>query len=400
MKHLKANNILDEAQHGFQERKSTESQLILCVDDLAKNIDNGVQTDCILLDFSKAFDVVPHKRLMLKIAYYGIHGKLLNWLSSFLTGRTQKVVLEGQSSSEIEVLSGVPQGTVLGPLLFLIYINDLPNSVLSKTRLFADDSLLYRTITSPTEQEVIQDDLKKLQKWEHTWLMKFNPDKCEVLQATTKRTPIQANYVIHGKTLRNANSVKYLGVTISQTLNWKQHVNTITKKANITLAFLKRNLNGCPIAVKDRCYRTFVRPTLEYAAPVWNPHAKYQIELIEAVQRRAARFVTGDYRRTSSVSEMMSSLKWITLEERRNNASLIMFYKIINNLIDINASNYLTPANTQTRGHSSRYILPKNRTATYMYSFFPRTIRLWNKLPEATVTATNISTFKNSLKHT
>ena len=151
MQHLDHHNILADSHHGFRKKRACESQLILTIQDLhvASSLEDGEQIDAVLLDFSKAFDKVPHQCLLLKLQHYGIRGHLLSWIESFLTGRSQKVLVEGKSSSSVpHVASGVPQGTVLGPKLFLLYINDLPNNVSSTTRLFADDSLLYRRIRS------------------------------------------------------------------------------------------------------------------------------------------------------------------------------------------------------------------------------------------------------------
>ena len=150
MQHLDKHNILHDAQHGFRKNRSTETQLIQLIDNLAHNIDNRVQTDAILLDFQKAFDKVPHQRLLHKLTYYGISPQALNWVQSFLTNRTQQVLLAGNMSSPINVTSGVPQGSVLGPILFLIYINDLPDYIQnnSTVKLFADDTIIYHPITN------------------------------------------------------------------------------------------------------------------------------------------------------------------------------------------------------------------------------------------------------------
>ena len=189
MNHLDSRCILSDAQHGFRKHRSCESQLIQAVQDLAKGIDDRAQQDVILLDFSKAFDKVPHSRLLYKLKHYGISGNTHRWITDFLTNQHQHVVLGGFSSEPAQVTSGVPQGSVIGPLLFLLFINDLPEYVSSgcTVRLFADDCMLYRKINSAADSLLLQEDLDALQVWENDWLMEFNPQKCQVLRVTIKQ---------------------------------------------------------------------------------------------------------------------------------------------------------------------------------------------------------------------
>ena len=164
--HLERSKILSDYQHGFRKRRSCESQLITTIHDLAKGLNDRQQIDAVLLDFSKAFDKVPHRRLATKLHHYGVRGSTLSWIEDFLSDRSQRVVIDGEKSSTALVSSGVPQGTVMGPLLFLVYINDLPGRVNSTTRLFADDCLMYRTISKDEDVEQLQTDLDSLQRWE------------------------------------------------------------------------------------------------------------------------------------------------------------------------------------------------------------------------------------------
>ncbi|MEW8489873.1 MAG: reverse transcriptase family protein, partial [Candidatus Thiodiazotropha endolucinida] len=281
---LHSQRILSDQQHGFRKRRSCESQLILTIQDLAQGLEEGEQIDAVLLDFSKTFDKVPHQRLLLKLHHFGIRGSLLSWIESFLTDRSQKVLVEGKASPSVPVVSGVPQGTVLGPLLFLLYINDLPEKVSSTVRLFADDSLLYRKIKSQEDHDILQEDLHLLEGWESDWQMLFNPSKCEVIRITKKRNRIPGSYCIHGQQLALAKSGKYLGVTITDTLSWNAHVDQAAKKANNSLAFLRRNLSSCPSQTKEPSYKSLVRPVLEYGSTVWDPHTQTNNSKLEAVQ--------------------------------------------------------------------------------------------------------------------
>ena len=283
--HLENTNILSDEQHGFRKRRLCDTQLVLTIHDLVKALDCGDQIDGILLDFSKAFDKVPHNRLLMKLDHYGVRNNTRSWIHDFLSDCTQTVVLEGNSSSTNPVGSGVPPGTVLGPLLFLVYINDMPGYARSQTRLFADDCLMYRKVSSTSDCTQLQEDLDNLIQWEQQWQMQFNPDKCEVLTITEKRKPLHHGYTIHGHILQDVDSTKYIGLSIS----WSTYVDVITKKANNTLAFFKRrNIGTCPQSAKERALTTSVRPTIEYAAAVWNPPTQRNINALERAQRRGA----------------------------------------------------------------------------------------------------------------
>ena len=188
------------------------------------------------------------------------------------------------------MFSGVPQGSILGPVLFLIYINDLPGYVsYSTARLFADDTLLYLTIHNSSDCTKLQDDLNNLQKWESDWQMSFHPEKCEVIHITTKKYPIIHKYTLHGHTLLSVPQIKYLGVQISQDLKWNSHINSISSKANQTLGFLKRNLKIKSQTIKEKAYKSIVRPKVEYCSTVWDP------KCIKKIPKKATKQNTGLY---------------------------------------------------------------------------------------------------------
>ena len=187
MSHAEQNNILYPLQHGFRPSRSCETQLLEMVNDIVNNMQLGLQTDVCVLDFSKAFDKVGHKRLVEKLKMYGIDGETNTWIKDFLSNRTQSVLVDGSHSSSIPVTSGVPQGSVLGPCLFLFYINDIADGLNSTVRLFADDTMCHLTVKNEQDARLFQEDLDKLSVWEHTWMMEFHPDKCEVISITRKQ---------------------------------------------------------------------------------------------------------------------------------------------------------------------------------------------------------------------
>jgi ribonuclease P/MRP protein subunit RPP40 len=246
----------------------------LTTQDLAKSLDSKSQVDMAIMDFSKAFDVVPHNHLFTKLACYGIHNKTHAWISGFLKHRTQRVHVSGEKSPWCDVISGVPQGTVLGPLLFLAYINDLPDNIQSSVRLFADDCVIYREIKNDLDAQALQEDLDTLGRWEQTWLMKFNTSKCFIMKLTHARSTKPHSYTLGGAILAETGSHSYLGVCINNKLSWNQHIQEITAKANRTLGFIKRNLHSCNKATKEVAYKSLVRPKLEYSSAVWDPYTK------------------------------------------------------------------------------------------------------------------------------
>ena len=239
VKHLDAQGILYDLQHGFREKRSCETQLVMMIEDLARNANGRKQTDVILLDFSKAFDKVNHSKLLWKLHNYGIRGKVLSWIQAFLGNRSQRVVIDGEDSDSTPVNSGVPQGSVLGPILFLAYtcINDLPDSrISSQVRLFADDTALYLTIKGEEDSSALQTDLDLLSVWEKKWDMQFNPSKCQVVQVTGSKSPIKSEYILHGQVLETVACARYLRVDIRSNISWTSHIDRVVGNANRLLA--------------------------------------------------------------------------------------------------------------------------------------------------------------------
>ena len=320
MAHLDEYKLLSDRQHAFRKGHSCETQLTTVINDWAKILDNRGQVDTFVLDFEKAFDTPPHELLKSKLFSHGIDGKTLKWIDSFLCFRQQRVVVNGDKSDLAPVLSGVPQGTVLGPLLFSLYINDISSDTESEIRLFADDCVCYREIKD--EEDTMNID--RLGSWAWKWGMRFQRVKCNMMQLTRKRIKkIHASYTLEGTDLENVESIKYLGVTITSDLRWNTHVSSVCTKANRTLGNLRRNLYSCPQVVKEAAYKGLVRPVLDYCSSVWDPPRVVLLEQLERVQKRAARFVTGYYNyETGSMTGILGQLKWESLKKRRKDNRL------------------------------------------------------------------------------
>jgi len=416
--HLETNNILSNLNHGFRSGYSCETQLLTTLHDLFRSHDLGHQIDVAILDFSKAFDTVPHKRLLHKLGSYGIDGHTHTWLTNFLSKRTMKVVLDGEISDEAHVVSGVPQGTVLGPLLFLCFINDLPDSVSSQVRLFADDCLLYRTIKSRSDHHALEKDLLNLDTWAKTWGMKFNAKKCYILSINQKSSNF---YSLGEEVLKEVTFNPYLGILISNDLKWHTHIQSICKKSNSVLGLLRRNLRGCPQHCKRMAYTSLVRSKLEYAAVVWDPYLQGDINSLERVQHRAARFITGDYhsRNPGCVTRMLQDQKLPSLEHRRKELRLTCMYKMAGGLIPgLPPEKFLQPkkpgrsirASTRLRGYASTNVVERSvtnnnkpfqiqnsNTNQFKNSFFIRTVVDWNHLADRAVNAETPEAFRSAL---
>ena len=266
-KHLSLNNILIDEHHGFREKYSceTETQLISPIHNWAKGINFRSQTVVVLLDFVKAFDSVPHERLLVKLDFYGIRGQMHRWIKAFLSNRTQNVSVSGILSSP--VVSGVPQGSVL----FLLLINDISSSIKSSLRLFEDGCVVYREVATLQDCQALQEDLHRLSLWSKTWQLPLIVSKCFHLGITRKKTPVDFKYFLDDKLISKVPSTTYLGyLGITDNLSWNEHCDNIRKKANSTLSLLRRILSGCSPEVKSNAHLSLVRPKLEYARSAWN----------------------------------------------------------------------------------------------------------------------------------
>ena len=295
------NNILTEHQSGFRHNDSTVNQLVLICNEMNKAIDNGKEVRIVFCDISKAFDRVWHKGLLHKLQNIGIQGPLLHWFQSYLENRQQRAVLNNSQSEWTFVQAGVPQGSILGPILFLIYINDIVSEIDINIKLFADDTSLYVTVENVVAQaEDLNRNLRFINTWANTWLVDLNPSKTEQMIISKKTNQLNHPIIyLNDVAIQKVENHKHLGVTINQKLHWYDHIQDIKTKAYNRLNIMRKLKFKLKRKVLNYIYLTFIRPILEYADTVWQNIPDYlQVEL-EQIQLEAARIITGAIKFTS-----------------------------------------------------------------------------------------------------
>ena len=396
--YLSEANPLSNKQWGFQAGKSTVTALLSVTHEWFKILESGQEVGSIFFDLRKAFDSVPHRLLLDKVQSCGLDPCTLSWIRSYLTDRKQHVVVGGDSSPDTPVLSGVPQGSVLGPLLFLIYIDDVSSISLSEgstLNLFADDMLLYKPIKSSVDFNNLQSDIDKVSEWVDRNHLTLNTAKCKSMLVTRKREPNQPPpFQLCGIPLESVQTLKYLGVILSSDLSWSSHVDTICSKARKLTGLLYRRFStnlDCERLLE--LYKMLVRPHLEYAAPVWDPHLRKDITNIERVQKFALKMCTKNW--DSGYQDLLDLTHIPTLENRRLYLKLCTLHKIIHGLFCF-PTNVFIP---QPNRHTTLPLLyqPFAHTSAYQSSFVPRTISVWNHLPYDALTAPTTHSFKTNI---
>lgn len=394
---LDSNSFFTASQHGFRKSLSCETQLITFTNDLLSILDRGSQVDCVFLDFCKAFDKVSHKLLLFKLSHLHVDPNILSWIECFLTNRSQFVYTNDANSSLSPVTSGVPQGSVLGPLLFLIYINDLPTCVSSSISLFADDCVIYREVTNESDSLLLQNDLCAVSQWCELWQMSLNINKCKSMRVSRRHTVLPPLSICNTQ-LQSVTCYKYLGVHITYNMSWKTHIDHIIANANSMLGFLKRNFTLAPVSLKLLLYNSLVRSKLEYAAAIWDPGHSTLITNLEAMQNRGARFILSNYHRTASVSSMKLSLSLPSLSLRRKISRLCLFYKIYHSNTSLKDKLFLEPPFISPRfDHPFKVGVPHCNTSAFLNAFIPKTSLEWNHLPASFVNMPSIDLFKKAL---
>jgi len=397
--HLDTHAPISNLQWGFQRNKSTVTALLSVTHDWFSILDKRSEVYCVFFDFQKAFDTVPHKQLMLKLKQLRLHPQLLQWIHNYLCYREQSVIVNGESSYPVQVKSGVPQGSVLGPLLFLIYINDITSLQLSsgtQLSLYADDILMYKAISSSTDYVSLQSDIDAVYQWAHDNLLTFNRAKCKCMLISKRKKRMCPTMTLNGEDMELVQKYKYLGVTVCDNLSWSTHIQQICVKARKILGLLYRKVakHTSDQMVVLKLYLALVRPHLEYASQVWSPYMSKDVQLLEKVQKFALRICSKCY--LTEYEELLELFDISSLENRRLFLSLCTLYNIINKFCYFPSYSLpsLSSSSKSRTHHSVCYKVPFARTTYLQHSFLHTVIPLWNNLPSSAVTSASLPMFK------
>ena len=391
--------MISTAQFGFLKNHSCLQQLLTFLDNVINSLTCNEQIDTVYLDFRKAFDKVPHIELLHKLKSIGISGNLLKWFKTYLSNRQQLVSINGSQSSIVPVSSGVPQGSILGPLLFLVYINDLPQCVPNgKVYLFADDTKCSHPISTTFDCDQLQANLTSLSDWSTKWSLHFNASKCILMQFhRVNHSVLDFSYKIGDQTISSKATLKDLGLILHSNLNWTNHYEHICSAAYRILGLLKRTFSSTStVSVKKRLFISLVRSQLSYCSQIWRPALIKDIRKLETVQRRATKFIVGisnsmDYRNRLIKLEILPLMYYLEMAD-------IMF--LVNSLkkasVRFNIRSYVHFQDTTNTRSSSKLTLKHFLSSSHLQShfYFNRLPKLWNKLSPIDLTQSS-----KSIKH-
>jgi hypothetical protein len=380
---LEARNYFSPKQFGFRSSRSTCDLLAILTQKWSDALDQKGSVLLVTLDIAKAFDRVWHAGLKCKLPSFGVRDKLYSWLCNYLDGRNQSAILDGCLSCQLPISAGVPQGSVLGPTLFLMFINDIGSKCVNPLYLFADDNSLYRIIhndeTLDDATTKLQTDLDSLAKWTHDWNARFNPSKCEVLLITKKRHVESLKpLLLYNQQIPVVDSLRLLGMRINNKLNFDENIQNLAVRGSRALGSLCRASKNLNVHTRTILYKALVRSTFEYGCPIWGGAAQKWLAKLDSIQNRAIRFLKIE-------DPLMHNV--VPLEIRRKTASILLFRKHLLHPPDRH-DRLMSLANPRDRhyairlnNHTSTIQPIRSRTALHSNSFIPRVHRLWNALP-------------------
>ncbi len=396
--HLALNNYLTDDQYGFRPSRSTQTQLLCCAHEWSRSLDQKIPIDVVYLDISKAFDSVSHPKLLEKLGAAGINGPFLAWIKCFLGDRNQRVRVGSAFSANVNVVSGVPQGSVLGPILFLVYINDLVDILQNAgIKLFADDGKVSMACKREIQHSALVEDLRRIFEWTDLCQLRLALEKCLVLHLGKNNPKIDLS--VNGIAIPAVSETKDLGVFISSDLKFSLHCSKISSKALQKVHLIFRAFQSRDRHFLLSLYKSIVRSTLEFNSSVWSPYLLKDIKTVEKVQRKFTKKIPG--MRDLSYMDRLKILGLETLESRRLKADLVQAFKVLRGIDDLPRQNnpfILVNHGRNTRGHAYKLEPPKCNTDPCKNSFFNRVVSPWNSLADNVVSCPSLAAFKHHLR--
>jgi hypothetical protein len=390
--HLESQGLLNEGQHGFRSRHSCVTNLLIAREEWVEIKAEGADVDAVFIDFSKAFDKVPHRRLTQKLEANGIKGDVLEWIADFLRGRSFKVRVNGHYSKSREVLSGVPQGSALGPLLFIIYINDFLEVIQSPCLLYADDIKLWQ-ISSRGEEVDLQKELNRLMQWSAAWQLPVNIGKCKYMHLG--RGDNMGAFHLNGVLLDTTTGERDLGVIMQPNLKTASHTDRACASARGMLGAIRRSFHKLTPKAFQLLYASHVRSRLEYGGAAVYPCTKGEMNKIEKVQRAATRLVAGVSK--LQYSERLKMLNLFPQCYRRQRGDLITVRRILRGDFGEQLRSKFKLRNADRRGHHLTLLKPSAGRLPAKYRLSRRAVNDWNSLPASVVEEGNDKCFKDRL---
>ena len=406
--HLFGLNLISNNQFGFRPKHSTLDLLMSTSQKWSDALENGQEVKVVALDICRVFDSVWHKGLLSKLMSFGVGGCLCRWIRDFLHDRFIKVVLNGCESTAGHINAGVPQGSILGPSLFLIYINDLAKVVSNDINMFADDTTLSAVVPNVKSRKITADcintDLKEIEAWANEWLVKFNAKKTQFLHICRKTSIDASNINFCSEILNPADSIKLVGINISKNLDWSAHVESIAKTAGRSLGvFCKANklLDSDGLAT---LYKTKVRSLMEYCGPVWQSASVTALKKLDVIQRKACKIL-------GTKGDVCLKFNLDSLQHRRKVSGLCQIYRMVSGVAPNKVCELLPPYDIKMRDsrqteqrHHFQISVKTSRTGSHMHSFIPYYVDKWNKLPVDCIYGqrgdlADLQTFKIKVNH-